>query len=227
MADADQMIDAAVEREIAQLLTVDPSAEFAARIRVRAAGDHPSSWWSWWSTVLVSSAAVAAALALAITSSNWRGTPVLIAHPIDVSASLPAGGSAGRVTPGAADTSERRLAYRRLRLASVPSTTYTPIAAGGAGVNPLTSYQYKDIGTNIDCSTGSLDDGRFRLELSIEDSSVEELAGAASVDRPSFRSFRSTNSLVLKDGQSAQFTTAVDKLTGVVTKVDVTLTVVK
>jgi len=32
---------------------------------------------------------------------------------------------------------------------------------------------------------------------------------------------------VLKDGQTSQFTTAVDKLTGIVTKVDVTLTVVK
>ena len=44
---------------------------------------------------------------------------------------------------------------------------------------------------------------------------------------PALRSFRFTNSLVLKDGQTAQFTTAVDKVTGVVTKVDVTLTVVK
>jgi hypothetical protein len=32
---------------------------------------------------------------------------------------------------------------------------------------------------------------------------------------------------VLKDGQTAQFTTAVDKITGIVTKVDVTLTIVK
>jgi hypothetical protein len=41
------------------------------------------------------------------------------------------------------------------------------------------------------------------------------------------RSFRFSNSFVLKDGQTAQFITAVDKVTGVVTKVDVTLTVVK
>ena len=30
------------------------------------------------------------------------------------------------------------------------STSYTPIATGGAGVNPLSSYQYKDVGVNID-----------------------------------------------------------------------------
>jgi type II secretory pathway component GspD/PulD (secretin) len=106
------------------------------------------------------------------------------------------------------------------------STSYTPIATGGAGVNPLTSYQYQDVGTNIDCTTGLLDDGRFRLDLSIEDSSVEEPSRPTG-DRPALRSFRVTNSLVVKDGQTAQFTTAVDKITGVVTKVDVMLSVVK
>ena len=111
----------------------------------------------------------------------------------------------------------------------VVSTSYTPIATGGANVNPLTSYQYQDIGTNIDCNTSALDDGRFRVELGIEDSSVEPDAPprATPMDRPAFRSFRANNSLVLKDGQTTQFTTAVDKLTGIVTKVDVTLTVVK
>jgi hypothetical protein len=111
----------------------------------------------------------------------------------------------------------------------VISTSYTPIAAGGAGVNPLTSYQYQDVGTNIDCATSPLDDGRFRMELVVEDSSVypEDQGRAVGAERPSFRSFRASNSLVLKDGQTTQFTTAIDKVTGVVTKVDVTLTVVK
>jgi hypothetical protein len=109
----------------------------------------------------------------------------------------------------------------------VASTSYTPIATGGAGVNPLTSFQYQDVGTNIDCGTGPLEDGRFRVELSIEDSSLDEPSRSAPSDRPALRSFRATNSLVLKDGQTAQFTTAVDKVSGVVTKVDVLLTVVK
>jgi len=109
----------------------------------------------------------------------------------------------------------------------VASTSYTPIAPGGAGVNPLVSYQYTDVGTNIDCGTAALDDGRFRVELIVEDSSPEDQPGPSIADRPSFRSFRAANSLVLKDGQTAQFTTAVDKVTGIVTKVDVTLTVVK
>lgn len=114
-------------------------------------------------------------------------------------------------------------------LVPVAATSYTPIAAGGAGVNPLTSYQYRDIGTNIDCKTASIGDGRFRVVLTIEDSSVypEDQRPPSRSDIPSFRSFRAANSLVLKDGQTSQLTTAVDKMTGIVTKVDVTLNVVK
>jgi len=44
---------------------------------------------------------------------------------------------------------------------------------------------------------------------------------------PSIQSFRANESLLLRDGQSLQFTTATDKVTGDVMKVDVTLTVVK
>jgi len=110
----------------------------------------------------------------------------------------------------------------------IVSTSFTPIATGGAGVNPLTSYQYTDIGTNIDCGTAVINDGRFRVDLTIDDSSVyPEDQVRTNTDRPSFRSFRATNSMVLKDGQTTQFTSAVDKVTGIVTKVDVTLTVVK
>jgi hypothetical protein len=111
----------------------------------------------------------------------------------------------------------------------VMSTSYTPIATGGASVNPLTSYQYQDVGTNIDCSTSIVDDGKFRLTLTLDDSSVypEDQGRGATAERPAFRSFRANNSVVLKDGQTSQFTTAVDKMTGIVTKVDVTVTVIK
>src|SRR5215467_4339224 len=35
-----------------------------------------------------------------------------------------------------------------------------------------TSYSYKDVGTNIDCSAKSVDGGRFQLDISLEDSWV-------------------------------------------------------
>jgi hypothetical protein len=95
-----------------------------------------------------------------------------------------------------------------------------------------TNFTYKDVGTSIDCSALALKGGRYVLEISIEDSSVypDDARGAASTplgNPPSFRSFRSSESIVLADGQSGQFTTATDKVTGEVVKVDVTLTVLK
>jgi hypothetical protein len=44
---------------------------------------------------------------------------------------------------------------------------------------------------------------------------------------PVIRSFRVSNNVVLKDGQTRQFTAAADRITGEVVKVDVTLKVAK
>jgi hypothetical protein len=99
-----------------------------------------------------------------------------------------------------------------------------------AAVGPI---QYRDVGTNIDCTVERpTDDGRFQIALTFDDSSVygEGLApgtNAPPAGNPSFRSFRASDSLMLKDGQTAQFTTATDKVSGDVIKVDVTLTVVR
>lgn len=86
---------------------------------------------------------------------------------------------------------------------------------------------YQDVGTNIDCRTYALGDGRFAIEITVDDTSVYADESGKTPDQPSFRSFRATNSMILRDGQSGQFTSAVDKVSGEVTRVDVTLTVVK
>jgi hypothetical protein len=101
-----------------------------------------------------------------------------------------------------------------------------------AGPEGKMAVVYKDVGTSIDCSAQSLDDGRFRLDLSLEDSSVpadEQSTRTTARDQPPvFRSFRLSNeTAVLRDGQTAQLTTASDKASGEITKIDVTLTVVK
>ena len=44
---------------------------------------------------------------------------------------------------------------------------------------------------------------------------------------PVFRSYQSTNTLVLKDGQSREFTAATDRVSGEVIRIAVTLRVVK
>ena len=126
-----------------------------------------------------------------------------------------------------------------LRLGSqvpIVSTSYTPTAPDNKDAKPapLQSYQYKQIGTNIDCTARTLPDGRFQLDLAVDDQSVysddrstKAPAGVTIAAIPSFLSFTSTNTVILKDGQSMQYTTATDKVTGEVTKLDVTLTVVK
>jgi hypothetical protein len=93
--------------------------------------------------------------------------------------------------------------------------------------------QYQDVGTSIDCNVSAVqDDGRFRVEITIEDSSVYGESPNPTDNKPppgnpSFRSFKASDSMVLRDGQTAQFTTATDKVSGEIVKVDVTLSIVK
>src|SRR5262249_30715465 len=87
--------------------------------------------------------------------------------------------------------------------------------------------QYQDVGTNIDCTATQLEDGRFSLGLTIEDSSVYPDDQGASHPNPTFRSFRTSNGIALRNGETGTFTTATDKVTGETVKVDVTLPIVK
>jgi len=99
-----------------------------------------------------------------------------------------------------------------------------------AGKAPVQSFSYREVGTSIDCAAHTLEGGRYSVRLTVEDSSVYPDDTSATVPptgHPSFRSFRSDQMIVLADGQSAQYTTATDKVTGEVVKVDVTLTVLK
>ncbi len=104
-----------------------------------------------------------------------------------------------------------------------------PIPSGGAPNSPV--YQYKNIGTSIDCSAETTpDDGRMKVMVRISDSQVfSDAPGAKPMMQgiPSFQTFTSTSNLLLRDGQTVQYTTATDKASGEVVKVDVTLNVVK
>ena len=124
-----------------------------------------------------------------------------------------------------------------------------PVAMGTAkeGAAGFQSIQYKNVGTNIDCRAGGPSaDGRFRLELNIEQSSIYSVedkgrrAGGAGGDvrapvvpevgaggMPMFRTFRASFVPMLRDGQTVQYTAATDPVSGEVVKIDVTVTVVK
>jgi hypothetical protein len=125
------------------------------------------------------------------------------------------------------EVNSRNSGRANLRLGSqVPITTMT--RQGSDEKAPLVpSVQYRDVGTSIDCIVTVLDDGRFKLELSVEDSSIDTGPAGAGSLHPTFRSFRTSETVLLRDGQSAQYSTATDKVSSDVWKVDVTLNVIK
>jgi hypothetical protein len=90
---------------------------------------------------------------------------------------------------------------------------------------------YKNVGTNIDCSARDLGDGRYLLNISVENSSVlvdaNRPAQGATTEAPLFRRFESSLDPVLRDGQTIQTVAATDPVSGEVVKIDVTLNVVR
>lgn len=92
------------------------------------------------------------------------------------------------------------------------------------------SYNYRDVGTNIDCQAASQGDGLFSLDIRLNDSSVSfdpKESGPTLKGIPAFRNFTSNFNILVKDGQTAQYTSATDPLSGETLKVDVTLNVLK
>jgi general secretion pathway protein D len=84
----------------------------------------------------------------------------------------------------------------------VISTSYTPIAGGGAAVNPLSSYQYKDVGVNIDMTPRVTLEGDIILDLMVDNSSVGQDRSVAGQLVPSFGQRTVTTRLRLRDGES-------------------------
>ena len=106
---------------------------------------------------------------------------------------------------------------------------------GKEGEKPSSSYNYRDVGTNIDCIANLAPDGGYRLQITITDSSVyyPDQSDAAikpltvSTGAPAFRNFNSTFTIVLKDGQTGQSTSVTDPVSGQSIKVDATVNVQK
>ncbi len=84
----------------------------------------------------------------------------------------------------------------------VISTSYTPIATGGAGVNPLSSYQYQDVGVNIDMTPTVTLEGDIRIDMVLDDSQVGADKSVAGVNVPTFIQRKVTTRLRLRDGES-------------------------
>jgi hypothetical protein len=114
----------------------------------------------------------------------------------------------------------------------VPMTIFTSASkTDTAASTPAASYQYRDVGTNIDCEASDAGNGSYSLRITIEDSSIRADTGdgAAKVarDAPAFRSFRASFSMLLRDGQTMQYVSVTDPLSGEVMRIDVTLALAK
>jgi general secretion pathway protein D len=110
------------------------------------------------------------------------------------------------------DTSTRLLASPHLRSTEgetaqarfgdqvpVPVTVFTPIAQGGVAQQPVTSFEYKNVGVNIDITPRVHHDGEVTLALKLDISSV----GAPGFQGvPSFNSRQVTNVIRLRDGET-------------------------
>src|SRR5260221_7066658 len=107
-----------------------------------------------------------------------------------------------------------------------------PVTGVGASGPTIT---VQDIGTNMDCTATPTDDGRFRINLAVNHTSVYESDQKhlqAAVPRAGdaaqlIRSFTSSFFVLLRIGESAQTIAATDPVTGDVMKIDVSVAAVK
>jgi hypothetical protein len=116
----------------------------------------------------------------------------------------------------------------------------TPVATlSGSDGKQTTTIQYRTVGTNIDCQARDWGEGRYLLNIGVENSSALPLekgpsSGGAppAVDAnptgsPLFRRFDTNVAVLLRDGQSVQTTASTDPVTGELVKIDVTMNVVR
>ena len=110
------------------------------------------------------------------------------------------------------DTATRILANPQLRTSEgiaaqarfgervpVPVTTFAPLAAGGVQTQPITSFNYENIGVNIDITPRTHHDDDVSLAVRVE---VSSISGKGFGDLPTFGN-RSINTVIrLKDGET-------------------------
>jgi hypothetical protein len=93
---------------------------------------------------------------------------------------------------------------------------------------------YMDVGSNIDCGIRSEEDGRFRVMLTFDRSALypnKSSEGERMVSNPNgqplIRQFRTSDNLILKDGQTSDNILSTDPLNGHTMRVSVTINVQK
>lgn len=102
-------------------------------------------------------------------------------------------------------------------------------------------FQYVDVGTNLDCNAERLEDGRFGLRIAFErswiqgetqlpsDASPQAQGGnlIASFKEPVIGQYKTTEYLIMRDGQTLETTAATDPLNGKQLKIEITINALK
>jgi general secretion pathway protein D len=110
------------------------------------------------------------------------------------------------------DTNTRTLANPQLRTADgstatarfgeqvpVPVTTFAPIATGGTPQQPITSFNYQNIGVNIDITPRTHHDDDVSLNLTV---SVTNISGTGFGGLPTFGNREIKTQIRLRDGET-------------------------
>jgi general secretion pathway protein D len=84
----------------------------------------------------------------------------------------------------------------------VPSTSFQPIAQGGAATNPLVSFSYRPIGVIVEMTPRVTYEGDIILDLTLENSARGQDSNIAGQSLPAFASRKVTTKLRLRDGES-------------------------
>jgi len=81
----------------------------------------------------------------------------------------------------------------------VPVTTFTPIATGGTPQQPIVSYNYENIGVNIDITPRTHHDDDVSLAIKVH---VQSISGEGYGGLPTFGNREISTSIRLKDGET-------------------------
>ena len=83
------------------------------------------------------------------------------------------------------------------------TTTFSPIATGGANVNPLSSYSFEQVGISVTATPRVSDEGDILLTpLALKSSALGPLRTVGGSPAPSFTNREVTTTLRLRDGES-------------------------
>ena len=81
----------------------------------------------------------------------------------------------------------------------IPSTTFTPIAAGGISQQPIVSYQYQDVGIEVNIKPRLHQENEVSLEMEVK---ITAIGGTGIADIPIISTRSVKNVIRLKDGET-------------------------